>query len=474
MPNIFGATSTTDDVLSGTDLRGKRILGLTTPFGFHSTATEVAAGVDLTGKRVIVTGGAAGIGIETVRSLALAGAEITLAVRRPDAARPVAEELRKATGNAALEVRPLDLSDLRSVQSFVDDWTGPLHILVNNAGIMAVPELKKTPQGFELQFGTNYLGHFALTLGLHRALAAVNGARVVSVSSIAHLFSPVIFDDLGFDFVPYTPFGAYGQSKSAAMLLSVGITRKWAEDGILSNSLNPGAIATGLQKHTGGLKTPVERRKTPELGHFSLVRVVGIQHQLSHPTYAKFISRWTRSSERNNRTLYGKDSRTSGPARKTSVETPNLRRFCENAQLCCRLPCEEHFSCVSWMVSQSLRQPESWECHTERSRRSWHAHEQKSRGTCGQCLPQVVVDPNRGTSTCLRATATRGHPTLPNDLKRDLMEHGLKFMLEHAIEEPDKFGLLRATTQLHEPREHARLEVMSWTSWSMPQLGSTR
>ena len=104
------------------------------------------------------------------------------------------------------------------------------------------------------------------TLGLHRALAAANGARVVSVSSIAHLFSPVIFDDLGFDFVPYTPFGAYGQSKSAAMLLSVGITRKWAEDGILSNSLNPGAIATGLQKHTGGLKTPVERRKTPEQG----------------------------------------------------------------------------------------------------------------------------------------------------------------------------------------------------------------
>src|ERR1700735_4403072 len=142
---------------------------LATPFGFHSTATEVAAGVDLRGKRGIVTGGAAGIGIETVRTLALAGAEITLAARRPDAARPVAEELRQATGNAALEVRPLDLSDLRSVQSFVDDWTGPLHILVNNAGIMAVPELEKTPQGFELQFGTNYLGHFALTLGLHRA-----------------------------------------------------------------------------------------------------------------------------------------------------------------------------------------------------------------------------------------------------------------------------------------------------------------
>src|SRR5690348_17258373 len=223
-------------------------------------------GVDISGKRAIVTGGASGIGIETSRALAAAGASVSLAVRRPDAAEQIVEVLRQSTGNPRIDVKTLDLADLHSVKSFTDAWDGPLHILVNNAGIMAVPELEKTPQGFELQFGTNFIGHFALTLGLHRALAAANGARVVSVSSIAHLFSPVIFDDLGFDFVPYTPFGAYGQSKSATMLLSVGITRKWAEDGILSNSLNPGAIATGLQKHTGGLKTPVERRKTPEQG----------------------------------------------------------------------------------------------------------------------------------------------------------------------------------------------------------------
>src|ERR1700751_3719242 len=238
----------------------------TTPFGFHTSASEVIAGVNLAGKRAIITGGAAGVGIEKARALSAAGAAVTLAVRRPDAAEPAAEKLRRSTGNPAVDVKHLDLSDLHTVRAFTAAWKGPLHILVNNAGIMAVPELEKTPQGFELQFGTNYLGHFALTLGLHHALAAANGARVVSVSSIAHLFSPVIFDDLSFDFVPYTPFGAYGQSKSAAMLLSVGITRKWAEDGILSNSLNPGAIATGLQKHTGGLKTPVERRKTPEQG----------------------------------------------------------------------------------------------------------------------------------------------------------------------------------------------------------------
>lgn len=239
---------------------------LITPFGFQSTAAEVAGGIDLTAKRIVITGGASGIGLETARVLADAGAYVTLAVRRPEAAQPVAEELRQATGNPAIEVRQLDLSDLRSVHSFVENWTRPLHVLINNAGIMAVPELERTPQGFELQFGTNYLGHFALALGLHRSLAAANGARVVSVSSSGHFFSPVIFDDLGFDFVPYTPIGAYGQSKSATALLSVGITQNWSDDGILSNALNPGAIATGLQKHTGGLKTPVERRKTPEQG----------------------------------------------------------------------------------------------------------------------------------------------------------------------------------------------------------------
>ncbi len=239
---------------------------LTTPFGFQSTAADVAADIDLTGKRIIITGGGAGIGLETARVLARTGAEIILAVRRPAAAQPVAEQLRQSTGNRAIGVRPLDVSDLRSVQSFVADWFGPLHILINNAGIMAVPELERTPQGFELQFGTNYLGHFVLASGLRRSLHAANGARVVSISSSGHFFSPVIFDDLGFDFVPYTPIGAYGQSKSATALLSVAITRQWADDGIVSNALNPGAIATGLQKHTGGLKTPVERRKTPEQG----------------------------------------------------------------------------------------------------------------------------------------------------------------------------------------------------------------
>src|ERR1700693_5487543 len=234
----------------------------TTPFGFHSTAPEVITGVNLAGKRAIITGGAAGIGIETARALSPAAAAVPLAVRRPDAAESAAEELRRSTGNPAVDVKYLDLSDLHTVRAFTAAWKGPLHILVNNAGIMAVPELEKTPQGIELQFGTNFLGHFALTIGLRRALAKANGARVVSLSSSGHFFSPVVFDDLNFDFIPYTPFGAYGQSRSANALLALGITRLWADQGIVSNAVNPGAIATGLQKHTGGLKTPVERRKT--------------------------------------------------------------------------------------------------------------------------------------------------------------------------------------------------------------------
>jgi NAD(P)-dependent dehydrogenase (short-subunit alcohol dehydrogenase family) len=248
------------------DMKGNVLARFITPFGFHSTAAEVIDGVNLASRRAIVTGGASGIGIETARALAGAGASVTLAVRRPDAAEHVAIELRRSTGNHAIDIRTLDLSDLRSVKSFTDAWEGPLHILVNNAGIMAVPELEKTPQGVELQFGTNFLGHFALTIGLQRALAKANGARVVSLSSSGHFFSPVIFDDLNFDFIPYTPFGAYGQSKSANALLAVGITRRWADQGIACNAVNPGAIATGLQKYTGGLKTPVERRKTPEQG----------------------------------------------------------------------------------------------------------------------------------------------------------------------------------------------------------------
>ena len=239
---------------------------ITTPFGFGSTADEVLHGVNLDGKRAIVTGGASGIGMETARALAQAGACVTLAVRTLDASRVVAQRITHATANQKVFVRALDLADRRSVATFVAGWKGPLNILVNNAGIMALPSLERTSEGWEMQFATNFLGHFALTVGLHDALAAATGARIVSLSSTANMIAPVIFDDLHFDFLPYDPFVAYGQSKTACVLFAVEATRRWARDGIMANALNPGAIATHLQKHTGGLKTPIERRKTPAQG----------------------------------------------------------------------------------------------------------------------------------------------------------------------------------------------------------------
>ncbi|WP_181806802.1 SDR family NAD(P)-dependent oxidoreductase [Streptomyces shenzhenensis] len=238
----------------------------TTPFNRASTASEVIEGVDLSGRRAIVTGANSGIGVETARALAAHGAEVTLAVRRPEAGEQVAAGLRGATGNDAVHVARLDVADLDSVRAFTAAWQGPLHILVNNAGIMMPPELERGTGGHEQQFATNYLGHFALALGLHRALAGGDGARLVSVSSTGHLYSPVVFDDIDFRFRPYDALAAYGQSKTAEVLLAVEAQRRWSDDGITANALHPGAIATNLQRHIGGLRTPEPYRKTVEQG----------------------------------------------------------------------------------------------------------------------------------------------------------------------------------------------------------------
>jgi NAD(P)-dependent dehydrogenase (short-subunit alcohol dehydrogenase family) len=242
---------------------------ITTPFGFASTADEVLQGVDLHGKRAIVTGGSSGIGIDTARTLAMAGAEVTIAVRNLEAGHRVAAELNLAGGHQRVKVKPLDLADQASVNAFVTDWDGPLHMLINNGGVMAIPEKTLTVEGWEMQLATNYLGHFSLMLGLHGALAAAardGEARVVSVSSSGNLLAPVLFGDMHFNFLSYDPLVAYGQSKTACALMAVEATRRWAADGIVVNALNPGAIATNLQKHTGGLKTPPERRKNTAQG----------------------------------------------------------------------------------------------------------------------------------------------------------------------------------------------------------------
>jgi NAD(P)-dependent dehydrogenase (short-subunit alcohol dehydrogenase family) len=224
---------------------------ITTPFGAQSTAAEIVAGVDLDGKRAVVTGGSSGIGVETARALATANAEVTLAVRDVEAGERTAADIAASTGNGRVLVQPLDLADQSSIARFVAGWEGPLAILVNNAGIMATPELR-TPQGWELQFATNYLGHFALTTGLHDALAANGNARVVVVSSVGHVNGDVNFDDINFEHHPYDPWAAYAQSKTANILFAAEAAKLWAPEQIAVNALNPGRIVgTGLSRHIG-------------------------------------------------------------------------------------------------------------------------------------------------------------------------------------------------------------------------------
>ncbi|MGC1237527.1 MAG: SDR family NAD(P)-dependent oxidoreductase [Acidimicrobiales bacterium] len=240
---------------------------VTTPFDRNSTAQDVLADVDLSGKRIIVTGASSGIGVETARALAHAGAEVTLAVRDVEAGGIAARDILLSSGNNSVQVARLDLSDVVSIRSFVATWLGPVDVLVNNAGVMALPELELSFEGHERQFATNHLGHFALTVALHQALlAATDGARVVNVSSSAHHLSPVVFSDIDFENRPYDPWAAYGQSKTANVLHAVELTRRWGDDGIVANALNPGAIATNLQRHVGGMQTPENLRKTVEQG----------------------------------------------------------------------------------------------------------------------------------------------------------------------------------------------------------------
>ena len=226
----------------------------TTPFDAASTANRVLEGVDLTGRRAVVTGASSGIGVETARALAGAGAEVTLAVRNPAAGKSTAADITATTGNSRLHVAALDLTDQSSVAEFTSAWQGPLHILVNNAGVMAAHETR-TSEGWELQFATNHYGHFKLTTELHGALAS-EGARVVAVSSSAHLLSGVVFDDIHFRQREYAPWSAYGQSKSANVLFAVAASKRWAQEGITANALMPGAIPAPHRRRRGGAVAP--------------------------------------------------------------------------------------------------------------------------------------------------------------------------------------------------------------------------
>ncbi len=175
-------------------------------------------------------------------------------MRNVEAGQRAAADLSASTGNQQVLVAPLDLADQSSIAAFVANWKGPLHILVDNAGIMASPKMR-TPEGWELQFATNHLGHFALTTGLHDALAAAGGARVVVVSSVGHLNGEVLFDDIHFERHPYDPWKAYSQSKTANVLFAVEAAQRWAADKMTVNALTPGRIRTNLMRFIGNEQT---------------------------------------------------------------------------------------------------------------------------------------------------------------------------------------------------------------------------
>lgn len=230
-------------------------------FGASSTALEVIEGHDLKGKNAIITGAYSGIGIETARALAHAGARVTIAVRDINKGKIAAAQLYAETGNELISAAALDLSDLSSVRKFSKGYSAEfdkLSILINNAGIMACPQ-SYTADGYESQFATNHLGHFLLFYLLQDAMKNAAPARVVSLSSIAHRRSDIHFDDIHYRQRAYDKWQSYGQSKTANVLFAVGLTDKFADQGITSNAVMPGGIVSNLQKHV-----PLEEQK--ELG----------------------------------------------------------------------------------------------------------------------------------------------------------------------------------------------------------------
>ena len=218
---------------------------------FETTTAEVLDGVDLSGKIAVVTGASTGIGLETARALAAAGAHVVLAGR--DAARidAAVSTVRDQVPDAELEAGSLDLASLDSVRAFAQWYSEThdrLHLLINNAGVMYTP-LERTAEGFEMQFGTNHVGHFLLTNLLVPMLLADPPSRIVNLSSGGHRGSDIVWDDPNYERREYDKFSAYGQSKTANILFSVELERRLADRGVHAYTVHPGMIATELGRH---------------------------------------------------------------------------------------------------------------------------------------------------------------------------------------------------------------------------------
>lgn len=221
---------------------------INSPSHAKSTAAEVINGVDLSGKFAVVTGGYSGIGVETVRAVASAGAEILVPARDVAKAKGA---LKSISGK--ISIATMDLSDLASVRKFAGEVVAagkPIHLLINNAGVMACPETR-AGSGWELQFATNHIGHFVLTNALAPLFKKAKGARVVCLSSTGHKISPIRWDDIHFTKEPYNKWMAYGQSKTANALFARALNTRLKNDGVEAFSVHPGGIVTPLLRHLG-------------------------------------------------------------------------------------------------------------------------------------------------------------------------------------------------------------------------------
>lgn len=218
-------------------------------FGQYSTTDEVLDGLDISGKRILVTGVSAGLGVETARVLVAHGADVVGAARDLDKARRATAQIVPGTQSGSLELVELDLASLASVRACADALNADgcrFDIIICNAGIMACP-FGKTVDGFETQFGTNHLGHFLLVNRIAGLLK--DGGRLVNLSSAGHRFADVDLDDPNFDHTPYEPFIAYGRSKTANILFAVEFDRRHRDRGIRATAVHPGGIQTELARH---------------------------------------------------------------------------------------------------------------------------------------------------------------------------------------------------------------------------------
>jgi NAD(P)-dependent dehydrogenase (short-subunit alcohol dehydrogenase family) len=260
------------------------------------TTLEVVDGVDLTGKTCLITGASAGLGKESARALATTGAHVILAARNLEALRETEAWIRAEIASACTSIVELDLTSLvgiRTAAAAIQDLAPTIHVLMNNAGVMFTP-LRRTYDGFEIQFGTNHLGHFELTRLLIPQLVAADGARIVILSSDGHRMSDIDLDDPNWEGREYDKFAAYGASKTANILHMVELDRRLRDRGVRAYSVHPGVVATSLARHmTRDDFASLMRREPPDPG----LEKIDIRHDFLMPEHGAATQVWAAASK---------------------------------------------------------------------------------------------------------------------------------------------------------------------------------